>query len=270
MSGARFLDDLARALVEPLPRHEALRLLGASVIGIVVPAAAPSRARATRRSGECKQGQRACPSLVQGASGPDKCCGSPYRYVCGGTPAEPTCDPACPSPSKLCPTGKKDKDGVAVELCCQAPRYTGECCKGECQPNCELLFGKGSKPCCAECCNPGQVCANDKCVAACPDGRPKCGAGCCKKGKKCSFSNGKRICCPSNRIVARKVGGTLTRFCCPSGMVSVSGDTCCPPGNKHCCEELVPLDPGGGDEPLVPLDPYTGRTFCVNGNPKKL
>lgn len=43
MSGARLLDDLARALVEPMPRRGALRLLGASVAALAVPGLIASR-----------------------------------------------------------------------------------------------------------------------------------------------------------------------------------------------------------------------------------
>jgi hypothetical protein len=68
--------------------------------------------------------------------------------------------------------------------------------------------------------------------------------------------------------VSRKIAGKKTRFCCPGGTAAVNGDECCPPNDPDCCQ-LVPLTPEGDDD-LVPLDPYRGPTFCVNGKPKKL
>jgi hypothetical protein len=280
-----------------MPRRRAVRLLGGSMVAALVPAAAPRLALgapATRRAGECGRGVLGCPTIVQGASGPDKCCGSPYRFVCGGTPAAPTCDPRCPAPSTLCPTGKKDKDDVAIENCCVAPRSIG-CCKGECIPNCKLLFGEGHTPCCASCCPPGQTCKNGECVAPCPAGRVRCGRVCCKKGEtckkgkccptgqgcgssccgrgsKCAFATlagaSQRVCCPENRLVSSKIQGKATRFCCPETggpasmrTVAVEGGTaCCPPNRPDCCDETLLT---GSRKPR-------GRVFCVNGRMRRL
>lgn len=245
MSETRLLDNLARALVVPMGRRHALRLLVGAVAAATVPGARPGSAfgaPAVAPASTCGRDVRACPTVVLGASGPDKCCGSPAnRWICGGTPAKPECLDACPPPDTACPTGRKDGQGNTEILCCKKPVSLG-CCEGECIPNCALLFGRGHTPCCATCCNPGQ---------------------------RCSFSGKSRVCCPVGRTVSRVIAGKKTRFCCPRGTVSVGGDACCPPGDRDCCDEPGPVS-GDGDDDLVPLSPYTGRTFCVRGKGRRL
>lgn len=247
MSSARIVDDLARSLAQPLSRRRALRLLATSAAALAVPALRPPTAPAAvhrSRASDCRGDTRACPTRLSGASGPDKCCGSPaLRYGCEGALEDPVCVDLCPRPHTVCPTGGKDENGNTKLVCCKAPRTVG-CCEGECIPNCQLLFGPGHTPCCASCCPPG---------------------------RRCAFSGKSRTCCPTNRTVNRKIQGKPTRFCCPAGTVRVRGASCCPPDRRDCCDDLL-APPGGddGQEELVPLDPFVGRTFCVNGRKRRL
>ena len=53
-------------------------------------------------AGECGPDVRACPHSVQGAVGPDKCCGAPARrYTCEGSIYAPICVDTCPDASPI-------------------------------------------------------------------------------------------------------------------------------------------------------------------------
>lgn len=261
MSIGRALDDVARALGEPMPRRGAVRLMVTSLAALAFPGASPHTAGAAARPGRrggtavdtCGDG-----SQCQGAG--EKCCPSPNlrgAYNC----YRPSEGESCCGGNAVCADPKKQPHRSRCVVIERA---------GYCVPDCKLTNGRDWQDCGLTCCSPQQECRAGKCVARCPDGRPRCGSTCCSARQRCAFNPSGRGCCPRDRIVSRKIKGQTTRFCCPAGTVSISGDVCCPPGNRDCCEELAPLDPGGGDDPLTPLDPYTGRTFCVNGKPKKL
>lgn len=108
------------------------------------------------------------------------------------------------------------------------------------------------------CCGKNEKCGDKPgtCVPACPGPRV-CGTKCCPSGQKCTWSNRKRTCCPTSRIVSK--GGN--RFCCPKGTLAIRGDRCCPPNDRDCCGGV------GADEDLAPLGK---REFCVRGKVVKL
>lgn len=283
MSGGRVLDDLARLLAEPMPRRRVLRLLGTAVAAAAVPGVRPAvSGAAPRRSAARTAGQQKCQNVwgTKLWTCPDR------KYIVCGPDGQ--CIDTCTGPTLIpCPS-------AAGFDCCNDPvgDKSVDCIKGKCQITCKGVEKSGSvklTQCGEECCTPQQDCKAGTCVGKCPPGRVRCGSICCKKGatckkgkccpsgqgcgdrccgsgSKCAFNPYGRACCPSDRIVSRRISGKTTRFCCPPGTVSVGRDDCCPPGDPDCCS-LVPLDPG--DE-LVPLNPYVGRVFCVDGRPRKL
>ena len=227
-----------------MPRRRALRIIGASLAVIAVPGISPRAAHGGVRrtkAGPCGEDVRACPTIVQGGSGPDKCCGAPaLRWGCAGTnPDRTICVDLCAAPNTPCPG--VDEDGDIVFKCCQAPRTIG-CCKGECTPNCKLLFGDGFTPCCAECCNPGQRCKDGRCVVVCPDGRDRCRGKCCEPKQQCR--NG--ICCPDARLCGPNLCCPESSECCVNtrfGSDDPRRWACCKPPNR--CDNGVCRCPSG-------------------------
>lgn len=147
------LDDIARRLAEPMPRRRALRLAGGAVAAVVLPGARIARgASLIRSSGECGPDIRACPHVVQGAVGPDKCCGAPARrYTCTGSIYDPVCVDTCPDPVRQCPSDKKDDDGYSYFTCCPPGE---KCVDGDCVANCDAGTVQCGKNCCPEgCCD---------------------------------------------------------------------------------------------------------------------
>jgi hypothetical protein len=210
-----FFDDLARTLARPMPRRQAVRLLGAGLVTAAVPGLGLRSPLAS--AANCPEGRT---------------CSDPgFTHRC-----------KCPHPEEA---------GCASYSCCAS---AAQCVCDETAPN------KG-----AACCASGYVVKVTKtgapgegplgvCVK-CPGPR-LCGTQCCTVGQKCTWSNGKRTCCPSGRIVEKG----SNRFCCPSGTVAVRSSSCCPPGNPKCCL-------GADDEELAPLGK---REFCVRGKPRRL
>jgi group XII secretory phospholipase A2 precursor (PLA2G12) len=186
------LDGLARALVEPMPRRRAMRLMGATVVAVAVPGMRPRLARGTprrARSGECGADVRACPRVVQLGSGPDLCCGSPARrYGCEGTIFEPVCVDLCGGPNDVpCKSEKKDDDGYSFFHCCKKP----------------------------------DRCVDGECVPSCPPGRVKCRGTCCPAGFKCCpptkempkgrcYDPDKQCCTPVAGLLAKRPIRTAT------------------------------------------------------------
>jgi hypothetical protein len=164
----------------------------------------------------------------------------PEKWTCSDPGFKSVCK--CPHP---------EVGGCASYNCCSGP---AACVCDERAPN------KG-----AACCASGYVVKVTKkgapgegplgtCVK-CPGSR-LCGTQCCPVGQKCTWSNGKRTCCPSGRIVSKG----SNRFCCPSGTVAVEkGSACCPPGDRTCCKQE--------GEDLTGLG---ARMFCVRGKFGKL
>ncbi len=252
------LDDLARSLAKPMPRRQAVRVLGVALVSAAVPGSLrPSAASAGRRgSAECPPKptcpRESDPKLTKFCGvvniGNDKCV--KYRYRCCGE-ADSCCDAGCCPPCNECMGEGEDakcrpKTGVQA---CTAYDPGSKKSEVKCCPPSECCFdngpfGKGQlkvaccprERCCGgECCGPKQTCVNGKCK--CDDPKKKrCGKDCCKKGQPCCDG---KICC-------RKEGGTCCGIdccdpkteqnCCKQG----TGSRCCPKGltccGKECCD----------------------------------
>lgn len=180
-SSERFLDDLARALAQPMPRRRALRLLGTSLAAVLVPGVAPRMARAALASpsdGRCGPEQKQCSydhdnSYLTPVE--NYCCGPPYnRYSCGSYVA-PICHDDCsgagPNPIP-CLSTERDAGGH--------PKF--QCCAGQI----------------------GERCVNGKCVD-CPSGRVTCAGNCCPSGFRC---------CPPTRGMPKARCYDPTKQCC--------------------------------------------------------
>ncbi len=246
----RSLDDLARALAEPMPRRRALRIAGAALLGSVIPGLRAGGALAspcgpdTPCSSVCTadgdlgacgtESHNACGQITCRLEGclhsGEKCCrGGGEAWICNETdrcgslngphcvscPEERKCGTACCKSDEFCASRNRELCCKKGENGCVVPRSAQGIC---CAPG---------KQCCANqdgaaCCGSDQRCKSGRCV--CKEGET-CGEHCCKKGETCS--NGK---------------------CCPKGRVNCGDDECCK-SQASCC--------GGAC--------CTGRETCVGG-----
>ncbi len=303
MSGARLLDDLARALVEPMPRRGALRLLGASVAALAVPGLRPSTSRAApaRRSATCRPDGRTCQKGAE-KNFEEYCCPSPsWQFLCGRQATGYACVNVCPGPGKFpCTALIADRYAGKNGVCCDQRLHSG-CNQAVKDPSGRIVktSGGGSVPQCVP-------------QKPCPDGRDRCKTVCCSKRTECVLeywetakqfdSKPKRgrccsaparwscgaTCCPEGR----KCCGNK---CCPSGDVCASilqRDVCCPRdrllgryfGTKVCCNKgtvrtsqfypwccppgqpdcCPPLDPDGQPIDCQSRGQICDRGVCVN------
>lgn len=238
----REVDRLARTLAVPMPRRRALRLLAGSLVAMALSGTRmASGAIVIRSSGECGPDVRACPHSVQGAVGPDKCCGAPARrYTCEGSIYAPICVDTCPDAARQCPSDKKDEDGYSYFTCCPPGE---KCVDGDCvacepgENSCETRGGKHHKccarneQCCAttvgtQCCGPQQKCiaprARSQPKCTCPPRTTKCGSDCCNEKLGQSCCGGTRCCKPSETCIDKS--------CCPESR-ACGGNSCCDPGD---------------------------------------
>jgi hypothetical protein len=253
--GDKLLDDLARALVEPVPRSRALRLIGSVLVATSFPGTALARGlkRARPTAHTCRRedgyGDQECCS-------DETCCGT--KQCCA--PGQ-KCDPtgrcvSCPPPlvrcgPKCCPTGSKctrdRRSGTPPSrrfVCCKAPnvRSEGTC---RCPSGKEICNGR-------TCCKQGDHCSN--CVDSyiegeaeftgqqkcCPRGQNCCGSTCvdraltCCNGKPCPkskpFCSAFGDCCAEEQLAIRDG----IAVCCPAGTVATATGDCCPPGQESC------------------------------------
>jgi hypothetical protein len=126
--GERFLDSVARALAEPMPRRNAVRVIGISLVSLAVPGLSPRMAQAAmpspraralaaspKRAGTCPPGgwkecqynrqlccppdRLACCSEKSPASGQHGCCETEEHCCCGNTCCDPVQEACiCPVP----------------------------------------------------------------------------------------------------------------------------------------------------------------------------
>lgn len=273
MSSARLMDDLARALAQPMPRRRALRLLSSFIVAAALPGAA--LARSTRRPARL----RLC-SKAESAAGVRECC---TTFTCdkeAGYGDQECCEgEKCCGKQKCCGKGKRcDPDGMCVT--CKPPLV-------RCGPKCCLP----GRTCCTRprtntpegfpdnlrvvCCKPPNVCSQGICK--CPSGKEICnGRTCCKQGEHCAncvdsrldsqtIFTGKQKCCPRgfdccgsaciDRALQCCKGKPCPRakpycsltgdccaeeqyttegVCCPAGTVATPDGACCPPGQESC------------------------------------
>lgn len=178
MSVDRFFDDLARTLAEPMPRRHAARVLGGSLVALVVPGVSPGIGRAgiampRQRSVDPP---RKCIQAGTGSGGYACCSKGPYLdgtsdWVVCGYPAQKydclgpdglTCVDRCKFVASGLPPGSdrrvvptwsaaKQANGAPERFeCCIVPDFTPR--DGECLPNCELVHGPGAHQCGHGCC----------------------------------------------------------------------------------------------------------------------
>jgi hypothetical protein len=256
--GEKLFDDLARALVEPVPRSRALRLMGSVLVATSLPGAAFARSRRPSRTAfrcfvkDGFGGQSCCPGDI--CCGTKACCNPKTQRCVRGTCQKcarmekcgPTC---CPKGNDCCyrPLNAKPSRPESLRrVCCKPPNVcqAGTC---RCPSGAETCDGK-------RCCKASETCAwcvtEDERNAApyvgfkcCPKSKPFCcGSTCCEVGnccgKKCCpaetqcarpKSGGDLVCCPSERATQLDEGWV----CCPEGLVGVA-DGCCPPGQDYC------------------------------------
>lgn len=281
--GEKLIDDLARALAQPMPRRRAVRVIAASLAAVTVPGISPRIGRSATAQG-CK---RICPCKAGHAfcwTGPNlrgeikcNCCGFPVqRYACVGDGL--TCVDEClvtqaKAARKLgktvTPTSSKATNACGEPLryaCCLRPDQIPS--DGECLPNCAWLYpGQGYAQCGAECCPPGQVCkvvqGKKKCVPCANTCKPPKGkAICCERGEQCCFNNKTAACCgPEQTCNAQNVkqatcicdtGTKCGSDCCKTK----KGETCCAGlGTERCC--------GRGEE-CCAGDCCSGSAICCD------
>ncbi len=261
------VDSLARALVTPMPRRRALRLLGSALAFVAVPMLRPSSARAVG-SGV------GAPDTIDPPTGPF---GPPVR--CGNVICNPTsnCVKCCPAEGgggSCCPcyyscrprSGLCDKPFAcppdARPYCgaqghCCAPNefcFKGSICLPVCKPGEQLCEG--------DCCPKGAECvqlpgmARRVCTAKCPGGKTRCGLVCCsKKGEKCIDAR-RGLCSPCN-LGERPCG----KKCC------TRGSTCCAPRTGLCCKSNETCAGYGGTAKCCPKGTRACETSSGSGKP---
>jgi hypothetical protein len=264
-----FLDELARALAEPMPRSRAIRVLGMTVASAAVPLLRPKPAaarysRAFRPS--CHTAH--CPS----GNPPDP--DDPYTLLCKcnekptGSPIEPTmCNKICCDPCQHeceCLPGAvrcKPKAGAVAgavhcgSKCCGNNEYCANAARSKCCPDnprkdyCDAT-DRGSGKYVDLCCVPGECCRDDGPLQA---GKPKasccprercCKGECCGPQQKCVNGSCKckdpkkqqcgKDCCSKEK--GKEQPCCDNQICCEHGRTCCGIDCCDPKTQKNCCQ----------------------------------
>ena len=255
-----FLDDLARSLAKPMPRHRALRMFGGALVSIAVPGAlrppmawaSPAGTTLTTQCNPSCGGNRplkcVCPAkggcFIGGCGevGSTCCCfeesnaGIPGAVVCppgtrcGGGKGKPNCVCLRPCGDTCCKVGETCAD-PDLGYCCTASETP---CRGGKTVNC----CKPTEYCCSgKCCPPRTRCqpGNPGTCGPCPPKSKKCGKTCCIKGENCC--NGKcckktEKCCSEDHC-CEKTETCCGERCC-NDQQKCCGDRCCPK-QQECC-----------------------------------
>lgn len=244
--GERLLDELARALAQPIPRRRALRLLGTSLATLAVPGFGPRPGRAattSRSASTCPRDTNLCPwDHDDDFRTPERdyCCGPPaWLWRCGPYtgPGSGRCVNTCTGPGKyVCTSPRRDANGFTKGECCVYPLTDGCNDDGTCRINCAHQH---AVQCGETCCVYGQVCKAGKCTRPpCPPDQAPCGRNtCCPTNWRCAS--------PSRRLCKRCARGedACGPKCCPKGTYCCNDKkgTCCTKKNGSCC---------GGDSPI--------------------
>lgn len=206
--GEKLIDDLARALAEPMPRRRALRVMGSILIATSFPGAALARSRRPTQFTFCRRKERRCQKGAD-ANYAQYCCGPNGNFMwCGDSRNNYQCIDKCKLAGREAGTGPWDRCGE--ELCCN-PKVQA-CRRGVC-----VLCQPGKPLCDGQCCPPGETC--QKCMES-------------EQGGVVWFVKGRRKCCPpdSDCCGSRCHKKSDGRVCC-------NGKLC--PRGKRC----VNLDP---------------------------
>ena len=141
-------DDVARILASPLPRRQALKLVGGALAGGVLGALGVNPAAAQSNATKCKIGTFACGTGCC-SSNTQTCCTtgtSPFcvskgKICCGST--------SCSNNQTCCTTGSKPFCATKGKTCCGSTSCSSDqtCCNGTC-------------------CAKGQKCVNGRCEAS--------------------------------------------------------------------------------------------------------
>lgn len=258
------LDDVARALTEPISRRRALRLAATAVAGAYL-GVRPGRADA------------ACPSCPRMSDPPEYsqrcsvatrlgcifvCCPQTYAccttatgvvccregYTCGPVDSRgyPSCKCKNDCGGSCCKDDERCSDlerGLCCKIpcgpgCCQSGEKcvdpkSGTCCKTD-EKACQTRSGSAlccasDEHCCvgtlgATCCGEGRVCEKNGGCSCKPGFPQKCGRTCCRRGEKCCINN-----------------STAEGFCGPK-----SGECCGDTfafRDEECCANRYPFDP---------------------------
>ena len=148
----RFLDELARSLAGPLPRRNALKIMGAALIGAIV-GAFNGVVRAQVACGDkiCKENQTCC------TTGDTPFCITAGKLCCG--------DKKCDANKNCCPGIDKPFCATAGKLCCGDKKCDANkmCCTTGDEPFCATI----GKICCGnKKCNENQRCVDGRCEAS--------------------------------------------------------------------------------------------------------
>jgi hypothetical protein len=167
------LDDISRIIASPIPRRQALRLLGGVVGGGVLTYLGRASRGLGAPAGGAQQG---------GSQKPEKC--GHNQFLCPDNKTCCTTGQTCCN-GKCCPDGQSccgSRCCARGTTCCNATTCCGRgqtccgtgkhsvCC-GEHYTCCTTKSGT------AECCAPAYYCCNHKCVKAKPSGASPCAAG---------------------------------------------------------------------------------------------
>lgn len=274
MSGD-FFDGFARALVTPMPRRKALRMLAAGLTAAAVPGIRTRRAAAVPRTRRAAAVPQYCvrPGVCFCTDGGTPCgyavppAGFNFGNCCLGGPGE-TRTVCCTRPpdggSWCCAEGETCGGGGRPNCIFQCPSSRdcegGRCCPaGEVCVDGRICCKPGRARCGTECCDKNEECFTFRvgpsrtsvCVPRCPQKRARCGPRCCPQGEKCIDDRG--ICAKCNKTeeaCGKKCCNRKSTFCCEP-----SKQLCCRKGKDTCC----PV--GGTSQSTAPK-----RTCCAKPN----
>ena len=258
------LDTLARALAEPMPRRQAVRLIGTSLAAVAVSGVRlpTGRAAPARRAVKCLADQRTCQKGAE-AKFAEYCCPRPsWQFFCGGQDNGYKCINQCKGPANFpCTALIADRDAGRNGVCCditihsgcnQATKYPDDltcpkpfpgkkpdpkCLPGTRDPRAGTLYrtsGGGSVPQCTFCA--GTMCENERLDPADPSRWV-----CCIEPSRCDQG----VCrCKNGRYATRCLSvGTRAVFD-PEIDFTIIGHKCCPEDARYCCGSTCCKTPG--------------------------
>jgi hypothetical protein len=220
-------DQWAQELAAGLSRREALRRLGAALVGSLLASLglAPRAFGAASTNSRCQSFCRTtCGINPPGSSGFSRCISSCAQCL---DKSGSLC--ACPAASGG-PVG-----------CCAPGNF---CCNNQCRPcSCDKTVCAGSHgtSCCASsetccdgaCCHSGQYCCNNQC-SVCPCGQTPCtgshGTSCCAAGQTCCDG----VCHDACGVLGSPCCGSQGFTCCKEEIGLTCCDGICCEANTHC------------------------------------
>jgi hypothetical protein len=216
MSGM-LLDDLGRVLATPMPRSQALRLIGATLFVAMFP-------RSARAGVTCQQ-------QICGPGTTDACCVDTNPLVPTSTAA------ACCNANQHCCKRRWGPVNATVQCC-----GLTQSCADDINNTIKCVdCPSGQTACGWACLESGQTCLNG---TVCPS-RKVCGSVCLEPGQTCLKVGGKA--CPNTQVCGK--------VCCPTGTScfafgvcrkcptkQICGNECCPPGTtcRHVPSRIAP------------------------------